>query len=129
MAIYLYAAILALMMTGLAFNVSRLRNKHQVMFGDGGHPDLIRAQRAHGNFAEFTPFALLLIFMLQNAGASLASLHVLGITLIAARVLHAWGLLASKTPGRMAGVLLTHLVIVAAGLLCAWMYFYVPNAD
>jgi uncharacterized protein len=55
-------ALLALGLTLLSLNVSRLRLKHRVSFGDGGHKDLLLAVRAHGNTLEqallYAPLAL-----------------------------------------------------------------------
>ena len=61
MIIAIYAAPLAFLYIALAINVIRLRFKHRVSLGAGEVPKLERAIRAHGNFAEYVPFALLLI--------------------------------------------------------------------
>ena len=58
-------ALLALLLTALSLNVSRLRMRHRVSFGDGGHRDLMVAVRAHGNALEQSLlFGLLLLLLL-----------------------------------------------------------------
>ncbi len=64
-----YAALLAIFYVVLAFAVVRQRMKLRVGLGDGQQPSLIKAIRIHGNFAEYVPFALLLLLLLeQKAG-------------------------------------------------------------
>lgn len=61
----LYAALLGLLLLGLSLVVVRLRRKHRVPTGDGGHADLARAIRVQANFVEYVPLTLLLLFMLE----------------------------------------------------------------
>ena len=90
-----------------------------VDIGDGGKPALAQAIRAHGNFAEHAPLALLLIVLAEALGAHHGLIHGLGATLIVARIASAVGLSRSlgPTPPRQAGAGLTIVVIVAASLL------------
>src|ERR1700679_2125746 len=91
----LYVGIAALMIVVLALLVSRERGKQGLPLGDNGQTALLQAIRAHGNFAEFVPLALLVIVVLEAVGESRYLIHALGIALILGRVLHAWGLLSS----------------------------------
>ena len=45
----LYAALNAIIILLLALMVVRARRRLKVQIGDGGHPGLLLAQRAHGN--------------------------------------------------------------------------------
>ena len=78
----LYAAILAFLYLGLTLLVIRGRWKFKIGLGDGGNREMERMIRAHGNFAEFVPFALLLLFMLDYSGFSPVMIHILGIMLV-----------------------------------------------
>jgi len=115
----LYVGICALILAVLAIPVMRRRGLYKVDLGDGGRPELLRAIRVHGNFIEYVPLALLVIVLLEATGHSLYLIHVLGIALVAGRLLHVWGL--STAPGisfgRAAGVLLTFAVLIVGGVL------------
>ena len=64
-----YAALLALLYLALSGLVIRQRLRHGVPIGLGEAEGLLRASRAHGNFAEYVPFALVLILLLEQGGA------------------------------------------------------------
>ena len=90
-----YAALLALLFIFLTLRVGRARMQTKIGIGDGGDHNLQKAIRAHANFAEFVPLALLLLFMIEMQQSSVLLLHTLGALLFVGRVLHALGL--SKT--------------------------------
>jgi hypothetical protein len=75
--------------------------------------------RIHGNFAEYVPLALLVIVLIEAAGYSRYWIHLLGLALVAARLLHAWGLTRDKqpSPGRVIGTALTFAVLAVGGVL------------
>jgi len=50
----LYAAILAIILTALAINVTIHRGKLKVPLGLGDNPIMLRMIRIHGNAAEYT---------------------------------------------------------------------------
>jgi uncharacterized membrane protein YecN with MAPEG domain len=114
-----YAGLLGLLLLGLSINVIRLRFRHQQGIMDGGHKDLALAIRVQGNFAEYAPLALLLIFLNEIASYPPWSIHSLGLALLAGRAAHAWGLSQSerRTPGRTLGVTLTFAVLAAGSLM------------
>lgn len=121
----LYAALLALLYIGLTFYVAQGRFKYRVGLGDGGNEAMAQRIRVHANFAEYVPFALLLLFFVEYARYPVVLVHGLGIALVIARVMHVIGLSSSagKSFGRMYGTMLTLLVMLAASLLCLWMFF------
>ncbi|MCA0928968.1 MAPEG family protein [Ruegeria profundi] len=114
----IYAALLAILYIALSVRVISQRFSDKISYGDGGSKNMIKAIRTHSNFVEYTPFALLLIAMaeLQNAGGLL--LNLLGLTLLAGRVFHAYGF--SRTPQivilRRMGMLLTFTAILVAAI-------------
>ena len=113
----IYAAIFALMMVGLSFYVIKMRYKHRVALGDGGNKDMLRAIRAHGNFIEYVPMALILLALLELNGESAAMLHGFGGTLVVARISHAPGLNARNTTKlRQIGMVLTYVVLIGLAL-------------
>jgi uncharacterized protein len=58
----------------------------------GEADELTIAIRAHANNAEYLPLALVLMLLAELCGGSSAILHVIGGTLLVARVNHALGL-------------------------------------
>jgi uncharacterized protein len=117
-----YAGLLALLYFVLSYRIITMRGPGGPSLGDGGDPVLLRRIRAHGNFAEYVPMILLLIALLELGHAAAWLLHALGVTLVAARVLHGYALsfTPSFTFGRFWGTALTFLLLVAAGALCLW---------
>ncbi len=87
-----FASILALMFIKLSFDVIGFRRKNKISLGAGGIVELERAIRAHGNFAEYVPFGLFLIGVLELNGAPLALVALLGLLLVAGRFFHAKGI-------------------------------------
>ncbi len=116
----LYAGILAIFYVALTAFVVQGRYAYKVGLGDGGVPALTQRIRIHGNFAEYVPFGLMLLFLVDYAGYSAWLVHLLGIMLVTGRIAHAWGVYCSPvaSPGRLAGMILTILMfIIAAGFL------------
>jgi uncharacterized membrane protein YecN with MAPEG domain len=119
----LYAGLSGLIALVLAVNVSRVRSEVRVAVGDGGNMRLLRAIRAHGALIEYVPLCLIMIGLLEFARAPRLLLHILGIALVLARLLHAQGLLtADPGPsfGRKAGAGLQYLVLLIAAIACTY---------
>src|SRR5713101_4094280 len=87
-----YAAILGLLAAALTVNVIVNRVRLQVDTGDGGLPKMAQAIRAHANFAEHVPLALILIGLAEMTGIRSWMIWALGGALLIARVLSAVGL-------------------------------------
>lgn len=115
----LYAALLALMFVGLALAVVRQRFKLRVGLGDGNQPELIKAIRIHGNFAEYVPFLLVLMYLLESQQASSWQLHLLGGLTLGGRLLHLLGLLSSSGTSipRFFGMIATFIALILAAVL------------
>ncbi|NQV79549.1 MAG: MAPEG family protein [Alphaproteobacteria bacterium] len=111
-----YIGILTLFMLVLGARVSVLRRKHRVSMGTGDHPDLQRAVRAFGNFAEWVPMIVVALVACEVAGAPAFLIHLVGIAVILGRLAHVVGLRADRaTMPRTIGVLLTWLSALVAG--------------
>ncbi|MDB5491053.1 MAG: putative rane protein [Micavibrio sp.] len=122
----LYAALLTVLLLALIFRIVYLRWTLRIGIGDGGDRVMVRAVRAHGNFIETAPWALVLMLLVEMTGAAtVPMLHVYGCILLAGRCLHAYGVSRSGGPsfGRMAGIILTLLTFMAGAMLCAKNYF------
>lgn len=86
-----YAALLAVLFLVLSIRTLRLRRRLKVAIGDGENTLLLRAIRAHANFAEYAPFGLILIIACETLAAPALLIHVLGMALLIGRLLHAFG--------------------------------------
>lgn len=84
----------------------------------GTNKHVHRASRIHGNFAEYVPFTLLLMLLLELRGLERTWLLVAGGTLLVARLLHWWGLKISSgaTLQRQGGVALTWTVMLGCAI-------------
>jgi uncharacterized membrane protein YecN with MAPEG domain len=120
-----YAAILGLLAIALTVRVILHRVKHRIGTGDGGNAQLARDIRAHANFTEQVPLALLLILLAEASGTPATVVHGLGVALVVARFASAWGLSHSlgTSKGREAGAGLTILVVAASSLLILYRLF------
>lgn len=114
----LYAALLGLLFILLSFRVSKHRLAGHVSLGDGNNADLAQAIRAHGNFSEYVPLALILIGLSEAQGAAATLVHVLGGGLLLGRVAHAWGISQPNAVhnARKLGIVLTWLVIAVTSV-------------
>ncbi len=123
----LYAALNALLNLALAYRVTTLRHTHKTSHGGSDDPKspLALGIRAHGNNAEYVPLALVLLLVAELCGGKAMWLHVIGGTLLLARVLHPIGLpLKSPNPARLLGVVLTFAVIAGAAGYALYLHFH-----
>lgn len=118
----LYAGLFCLFMLVLKANVGRVRTKHKVGFGDGGHEEMQRSLRVQGNAVEDVPVVLLGLIGLGAMEVPALLIHSLGASFLLGRVLHAYGLGGSSGSsfGRSIGTLITALVMVTTAGACIW---------
>lgn len=118
----IYAGFFGIMLVVLSWRVVKLRRKYEGphhKMNEGGHNEMTAAVRAQGNFTEYLPTALLLMWMLETMQFSPWLIHALGALLIAARLLHVHGLNEPSGKGstRKLGTRLTWAQIIACSLL------------
>lgn len=117
------AGAAALLNIWLAVRAGRVRMSEKVSHGDGGNPRLTARMRAHANFAEYTPFVLILIGAIELARGTSLWLWGIGMIYVIGRVLHAFGMDAAKAgPLRLIGILVTLAVLL---VLAGWA-LYIP---
>jgi len=102
------AAIAVFIVLWLGVRCGQVRTREKIMHGDGGNALLLRRMRAQANFGEYTPFALVLIVLLDLVDANPMVLGITALAFMIGRVLHAIGMDADGAHwGRMAGMMLT----------------------
>ena len=121
----LYAGLLSLWLLVLSVRVIAIRSQG-ISLGDGGNPVLLRRIRAHGNFAEYVPMILVMIGFLELSQLSSVLIHIMGATLLVARLLHGYALSFSESFkfGRFWGTALTFLLLAVCGLLCVYQALF-----
>lgn len=92
----LYALVLALIGSYLAFRAGSLRGKTGISIFYGDNQQLALEMRRHANFTEHVPLALILMAILELNGATGWLLHVSGVLLVVSRVVHPIGLEAES---------------------------------
>lgn len=118
MVTHYYLSLLALIFITLSIATIKVRKKAQIAVGTDGDKLLLRRTRAHGNFAEYVPIAVMLIYANEYAGAATWWIHVLGGLLLVGRLSHAYGIsqLNENLRFRISGMLMTFASIIASAL-------------
>jgi uncharacterized membrane protein YecN with MAPEG domain len=124
-ALALYAGLNATLLVVLAINAGIRRSGQNIQPGMMGEGGLTRAIRAHANFTENAPLALILLAALALTNTAALPIHALGATFTVARVAHALGMMQAKHPNalRFIGNILTWLVLLGGSALC-FLRFY-----
>lgn len=116
-----YAAIFGLLVIPFAMRVGFARIDSKIYFLDGGNQTLLRRMRAHGNFIETVPFAIILMALAEFNGASAAYMHATGMTLLIARIMHYITLQTNPIGiGRAVGMLGTFAAYLAS---CGYLLY------
>jgi len=120
----LIAAICALLYIYLSFAVIQQRLSKGVGLGSGGVPELEVAIRAHANFSEYVPFALILLWFVETVTYEHNLALILGCILIIARIAHLIGL---RNPEnfmilRKLGIVATFIVMLVSAGRIIWHY-------
>ena len=116
----LYAGLMGLMLVAISAWVTYKRSGTNIWFFDGGNETLGRAIRAQGNFIEYVPMALLLMGIVEWSGGAIWIVNGLGMALVAARLIHAWGLYTRQNSGRVLGATITWIVLAVGAVLSLW---------
>jgi uncharacterized membrane protein YecN with MAPEG domain len=115
----IYAALLGLLGAALTINVILNRVRSGINAGDGGVPALAQAIRAHANFVEQAPIALIVLGLAEVSGARVLVVNILGVALIAARLASAYALnrTLAQSPPRQFGGGVGVLILAAASVV------------
>ena len=112
------AAATAVVNLWLAFRIVPTRVKNNVLVGDNDDLRLRSRMRAHANFAEYAPFVLILMALIELAGGSAMWLWIAGLAFVLARIAHGLGMdRPTSNPLRAGGALATWVVLA---LLAGW---------
>lgn len=115
-----YAGLLALIYLSLTWAVIARRRGDKISLGDGNDAKFAKLIRGQVNAAEQMPIVIIMLALAEMLGAPAMALHILGITFVVGRSLHALHFMG-KGPFiyRPVGMLFTLLVsaVLALGLV------------
>ena len=114
-----YAGLLALLYLVLSVRLVRARVAHRTTRSATTQAALERAEAAATDFAGSVPLALLVLVLCDLMAVSPYVVHVLGLLLLAARLVHAIDVSrrGPASTGSFAGITLTWLMILGAAAL------------
>ena len=114
-----FAAIFGFLHVIFTLRVGDYRFKSKISLGDEGDRELLKRIRAHGNFTENVPIALLLILLNDLDGAEDNTLMLMGSTLLISRLTHYLTIVTVRLPWilRPLSMLGTLGTIIAASVM------------
>jgi uncharacterized membrane protein YecN with MAPEG domain len=119
---FVCAGLLGLLAVSLTVSVGRMRMQKKIYLGDGGDPEMLSAIRAHGNFMEYVPLCLALIYFASDY-YGYWPVAIASLILLISRVLHAGGLLGFIPLGRTMGAAGTTIILAASSAMCVYAGF------
>jgi uncharacterized membrane protein YecN with MAPEG domain len=116
----LLAGLFTLMMVPLSAQISARRLKTGVIsMNPSGDTTLIRRIRAHGNFIEYAPAAVIAVGLVELGVAPAVLVWSLAAAMFFSRVVHAIGMLYAKGPAslmlRGPAIVVQHVAFLVAG--------------
>ena len=118
-----YIALTLLFNPVLMMRIGLHRQKKKINLGDGGDADMLSRIRAHGNFTEVAPLALIGLLALASMDGSPIMAHIFGATYFVGRILHFLGMRGTFGQGRLIGTLMTLFTFLGLGLYLLYLVF------
>jgi len=120
-----YAALLGVLFLVLSARVITWRRSRKIALGDWSDPEMVKRARVHGNFAEYAPFGLVLVVLVELKEAPTLLVHVLAAALLTGRFLHAaaFAFQSQILAFRVAGMVLTTTSIGASAAVLLVLSF------
>jgi|TARA_B110000091_G_C13788193_1_gene464335 hypothetical protein len=114
-----YAGLLGILFFYFSVLVVKGRFTKKISLGDGGDHHFQQMIRAHGNFSEYTPIVLILLFIAEINLSNSIILHLAGTALLSGRFIHAFGLRRHSGISwqRISGMLLTFASLITLSVL------------
>ena len=114
-----YAGLLGILFFYFSALVVKDRFGKKIPLGDGGDHHFQQMIRAHGNFSEYTPIVLILLFVAEVNLSNPILLHLAGSALLSGRFLHAFGLRRHSGISwqRVSGMLMTFTSLITLSIM------------
>ena len=107
----------------LSINAAIIRRKSGIAIGENNNEKLVRAVRAHANFAEYTHLFLIAFIVLETTDVSSQFLIWTGLAFLLGRMFHAYSMYAHKGLFRVLGMMLTFIPYLVMIVLLLVVYF------
>ena len=112
------AAAAGILAIWLMVRVGQVRQSQEVSVGDAGNDHVIRRMRAHANFIETTPIALILIAAIELTGKGEPWLSYVAAAFLIGRVAHMFGMEPDGFgKGRLIGTMAALLTFLGLGVV------------
>ncbi|BDU39820.1 MAPEG family protein [Vibrio nigripulchritudo] len=123
----IYLSILTFVYITLSARTITARKQTKIAVGAGESKKLLRASRAHANFAEYVPLTIILLFAIEYLDGNGYFLHIAGALLVLGRVVHAYGIsqLKEQLNFRVFGMLCTFICMALSS--CYLLYLSLVN--
>jgi len=118
-----YIALNIAMAPFMMVRVGRIRIRKKINLGDGGNDLLLSRIRAHGNFTENAPLALIGLIALAMLQAPALAIHIFGAAFFIGRLLHAMGMAGVVSQGRLVGTVMTLLSYLGSAGFILFLVF------
>lgn len=113
------AAAAAVINVWIMMRIGKLRMGEKILHGDGGNALMQHRIRAHLNFVENTPLALILIGLVEMTGKGGQWLAIAGALFMLGRVLHVIGMdRETANPFRAIGTMTAMLLQLGLAVVC-----------
>ncbi len=118
----LYTSLLIILFFVLSIKTIKQRRKNKIALGHNENPEMLRAIRAHSNFAEYVPLNLFALYLVEAQGANPIITHFLGLAILIGRFLHSYGIsqINENFKFRVTGMILTF-----AAMICSASYLII----
>lgn len=111
------AVLMQFTMTGM---IGMRRSATRTALGHGDDETLLRRIRAHGNFTETVPLALILLGLLETNAVSVQWLWAYAASLLGGRLIHASSILRGMMPLRPIGMIMTFAPMLTGAIYLLW---------
>lgn len=115
-----YSALLGLCLIVLSIQTILARRKFGVGLGDGKQLEMMRYTRAQANFAEYSPFFLILLGFSEINGLQLGMVNLFGLLFLVGRIMHAFSLLRHEQYDSQSKLIITPKWRIR-GMICTFV--------
>lgn len=127
-----YLSLLAFLYFKMSLDTIKARRKHRISLGPGPNNEILGLVSAHSNFQAYTPFLGVLLFAYEQSRLSQPLIvHALGLTILAGRLLHYYGVKDASAQNfkfRVAGMRMTLIPMLITSVLNIANFAYVTKA-
>ncbi len=126
-----YLSLLAFLYFKMSMDTIKARRKHKVSLGTGDNNELLGHVSAHSNFQAYVPLIGILLYSYeQGQMAHPLVIHALGLTVLAGRLLHYYGVKDAAVQNfkfRAAGMKMTLIPLIITAALNIINFAYVTR--